>query len=153
MALGKKMKAEYSLRPASVDDKAQLFDLYRSVMGGYIEQIWGWDSQWQEKDFSEHFDPEGVTVVLCEKQAIGYMQVENHSGVLYIRMLLLAPEHQKKGLGANLVKRIIAAASEQKLGVKLQVFKINAPAKRFYERHGFKVVGETTTSLEMAIDA
>jgi hypothetical protein len=30
-------------------------------MGGLIEQIWGWDSQWQENDFSEHFNPEQVS--------------------------------------------------------------------------------------------
>ncbi len=147
------METEYSFRRANPEEQAQLFELYRSVMGGYIEQIWGWDSQWQKNDFSEHFDPERVTVVLCEEQAVGYVQVENHSGEHYIRMLLLAPEHRKKGLGANLLKRVIAAASEQNRGVKLQVFKINAPAKRFYERHGFKVVGETPTSLEMAFDA
>ncbi|MBK5970465.1 MULTISPECIES: GNAT family N-acetyltransferase [Thiorhodovibrio] len=147
------MEAEYSFRSANPEDQAQLFELYRSVMGGYIEQIWGWDSQWQKNDFSEHFDPEQVTVVLREDQAIGYVQVEKHSDELYIRMLLLAPEHQKKGLGANVLKRVISAASKQHLGVKLQVFKINAPAKRFYERHGFTVVGETQASLKMAFDA
>lgn len=147
------MEVEYSFRPATPEDQALLFELYRAVMGGYIEQIWGWDSQWQKDDFSEHFDPDQITVVLRESQPIGYVQVEKHSYVLYIRMLLLAPEHQKKGLGANLLKWIISSASKQHLGVKLQVFKINAPARRFYERHGFKVVGETPASLEMAFDA
>ncbi|MCF1183494.1 GNAT family N-acetyltransferase [Marichromatium gracile] len=144
---------EYSFRPANPEDQAQLFELYQAVMVGYIEKIWGWDSRWQKDDFSEHFDPEQITVVLRESQPIGYVQVERHSDELYIRMLLIAPEHQKKGLGANILKRIISSASKQHLGVKLQVFKINAPARRFYERHGFTVVGETPASLEMAFDA
>jgi ribosomal protein S18 acetylase RimI-like enzyme len=147
------MEVEYSFRPANPEDQAQLFELYRSVMGDYIEQIWGWDSQWQKDDFSEHFYPDQITVVLRESQAIGYVQVEKHSYELYIRMLLLAPEHRKKGLGANVLKRVISAASKQHLRVKLQVFKINAPARHFYERHGFTVVGETPASLEMAFDA
>jgi ribosomal protein S18 acetylase RimI-like enzyme len=147
------VEAEYSFRRAIPEEQAQLFELYRSVMGTYIEQIWGWDSQWQENDFSEHFDPERVTVVLHEEQVVGYVQVESHSGEHYVRMLLLAPEHRKKGLGANLLKRVIAEASEENRGVKVQAFKINVPAQRFYERYGFKVVGETPTSLEMALDA
>ena len=152
-SLGKSMEAEYSFRPANLGDQAQLFELYRSVMGGYVEQIWGWDSRWQENDFSEHFDPEQVTVVVSEEQAVGYAQVENRGRELYVRMLLLAPEHQNKGIGANVLKRVIAGASEQHLGVTLQVFKINARAKHFYEHHGFRVIGETPTSFEMAFDA
>ena len=73
--------------------------------------------------------------------------MENRSRELYVRMLLLAQEHQNKGIGANVLKRVIAGASEQHLGVTLQVFAINAPAKHFYEHHGFKVIGENANQF------
>jgi len=122
-------------------------------MRNNIEQIWGWDEKWQENDFSEHFKPEQTTVVTAGAEIIGYAQVEPKSEALYLRMLLLAPEHQKKGVGTSILRRVLSVASEQRLGVELQVFKINESAKRFYERHGFRVVGETPTSLVMAFNA
>lgn len=143
----------YAFRSAVASDHSALFELYRSVMGDYIDRIWGWDSQWQQDDFSTHFDPDLVTVVVSAGQVVGYMHVEPGERELYIRMLLLAPEHQRKGLGTRLLQQVIAGAFAQGVGVKLQVFRINRLAKRFYERHGFDVIRETPVSFEMWLDA
>lgn len=147
------MTDPYSYRKARSDERAQIFQLYRTVMRSYIEQIWGWDEQWQENDFREHFEPDQITVALVGGKLVGYAQAEPQSEALYIRMLLLAAEYRRQGIGARLLQVVLSAASEQHLGVKLQVFKINESAKRFYECHGFRVVGETSTSLEMEFDA
>jgi ribosomal protein S18 acetylase RimI-like enzyme len=100
----------------------------------------------------EHFEPDQITVALVGEKLVGYIQVEPQGEALYIRMLLLAAEYRRQGIGALILELVLSAASEQHLGVKLQVFKINESAKRFYERHGFRVVGETSTSLEMKFD-
>lgn len=144
--------AVYSYRKARSDEQAQIFLLYRAVMRDHIEQIWGWNEQWQENDFAEHFIPEQITVVLAKGSLVGYVHIDPQSEALYIRMLLLAPEHQRKGVGARILVSVLSSASKQRLGVKLQIFKTNDPAKRFYERHGFQVVGETPTSLVMEFD-
>jgi len=68
-------------------------------------------------------------------------------------MLLLAPEHQRKGIGARLLGRVLNVATASSRGVQLQVFRINETAKQFYEHHGFRVVSETSTSLVMALNA
>ncbi len=146
------MADPYSYRNARSDERAQIFQLYRTVMRSYIEQIWGWDEQWQEREFAEHFEPDQITVALVGEKIVGYVQVEPQSEALYIRMLLLAAEYRRQGIGALILGLVLSAASEQHLGVKLQVFKINESAKRFYERHWFRVVGETSTSLEMKFD-
>jgi ribosomal protein S18 acetylase RimI-like enzyme len=147
------MTDPYSYRKARSDERAQIFQLYRTVMRSYIEEIWGWDEQWQENDFREHFEPDQITVALVGGKLVGYAQAEPQSEAFYIRMLLLATEYRRQGIGARLLQVVLSAASEQHLGVKLQVFKINESAKRFYECHGFRVVGETSTSLEMEFDA
>ena len=122
-------------------------------MQRYIEEIWGRDQQWQENDFAKHFEPENITVVLAESELIGYAQVERQNENLFIRMLLLSPEHQRKGVGTLLLEQVLKVAANQSLGVQLQVFKINESAKLFYERHGFRVESETPTSLVMAKNA
>lgn len=119
-------------------------------MRGFISEIWGWDEQWQKNDFSAHFDPQGITLVHQEHALVGYSHVENQGGPLFIRMIVIHPHHQRKGIGRKLLESVIASGNEQSKGVGLQVFKINDGAKKFYERFGFNVEGEIPTSYVMA---
>lgn len=120
-------------------------------MRNHISEIWGWDDQWQENDFSSHFDPEGITLVHKEQELAGYSHVENRSAQMFIRMIVVHPQHQRKGIGSKLLESIIAAGKVQSKNIGLEVFKINHEAKKFYERYGFNVDGETSSSYVMSL--
>jgi len=141
--------SQRSFQQATKHDEAVIFDLYCQVMKEHITEIWGWDQEWQENDFMKHFSPENITVVREENKAIGYSQIENQGNQLYIRMLLLLPKHQRKGIGSRLLNAVIEKAKAQSKGIALQVFKVNEQAKRFYEHRGFQVQGETPSSFTM----
>lgn len=143
------MTKQYSFRKAQRKEKAAIFNLYCRVMRPYIVKIWGWDQGWQEKDFDEHFEPDNIMVVSVGNELVGYSQVEDQGDNLFIRMLLLLPEHQHRGLGSHLLKKVIESAKAQPSGITLQVFKVNEGAKIFYECHGFQVESETPSSLVM----
>lgn len=81
-------------------------------MRDYISKIWGWDDQWQENDFSSHFDPEGITLVHKEQELAGYSLVENRSDQIFIRMIVVHPRHQRKGIGSKLLESVIAKGKE-----------------------------------------
>ncbi|MCU7878722.1 MAG: GNAT family N-acetyltransferase [Candidatus Thiodiazotropha sp. (ex Lucinoma borealis)] len=115
-------------------------------MRGYISKIWGWNEQWQRDDFTANFDHNNIMLVHNNHELIGYSHVENRSTQLYIRMLVIHPKHQQKGIGSKLLKSVITSGNEQSKSIELQVFKINDKAKEFYVRHGFTLRGETTTS-------
>ena len=119
-------------------------------MRGFISEIWGWDEQWQRNDFSAHFDPQAITLAHQKHELVGYSHVENRGGQLFIRMFVVHPHHQRKGIGRKLLESVIASGDEQSKGVGLEVFKINDGAKKFYERFGFSVEDETLTSYVMA---
>lgn len=56
-----------------------------------------------------------------------------------VAQLYVHPEYQRKGIGSWLIN----VAKEQSNGrLRLFTFKVNAKAQQFYQRHGFKVVGE-----------
>ena len=120
-------------------------------MRDYISKIWGWDDQWQENDFSSYFDPEGITLVHKEQELAGYSHVENRGGQIFIRMIVVHPHHQRKGIGSKLLESVIAEGKEQFKGIGLEVFKINHGAKKFYERYGFNVENETSSSYVMGL--
>lgn len=140
----------YSYRKAEQTERDALFKLYCLVMRGYLSEIWGWDERWQENDFSTHFDPKGITLVHKEHELVGYSHVENRGDQLFIRMIVVHPHHQRKGIGSKLLESAIASGKEQSKSIGLEVFKINGEAKKFYERYGFNVESETTSSYVMS---
>jgi ribosomal protein S18 acetylase RimI-like enzyme len=64
---------------------------------------------------------------------------------LYVR-----PEHQRRGIGA----RLLGQAKRRRHHLRLSVFESNAPARAFYEKHGFRAVayGDGTGNEEGAPD-
>ncbi len=81
--------------------------------------------------------PENNVVLVLEKttsDVIGFMaSTPDHISQLYVHV-----KHQNKGIGSILVN-----IAKQNSGGRLRLFtfKANEIAQRFYERHGFKVVG------------
>jgi ribosomal protein S18 acetylase RimI-like enzyme len=144
------MPHNLSFRQAEQTESEAIYKLYCLVMRGYVSEIWGWDEQWQVSDFSAHFDAKNITLAHQEHQLVGYSHVENRGRQLFIRMLVVHPHHQRQGIGSKLLASVIASGDEQSKGIGLEVFKINDDAKKFYEKYGFNVEGETPSSYVMA---
>ena len=59
--------------------------------------------------------------------------------VLYVSVLAVDPAHRRSGVGAVLLERLVAAADWMGRGVALDVGVENEPARRLYEKLGFRV--------------
>ena len=57
----------------------------------------------------------------------------------WIEHLYVAPSHQGRGVGSRLLRHAMGRGP----ALQLWTFQRNAPARRFYERHGFVAVKET----------
>ena len=82
----------------------------------------------------------GVSVAVArgsEEDVVGMMAVSRAGQIGWVDHLYLAPAVVGRGLGT----RFIARAKET-LGspIRLYTFQANADARRFYERHGFRVL-------------
>ena len=140
---------EFRTRQATAEDREPLFSLYGGVLKKHIADIWGWNDEWQQKDFDTHFRPQDVTVLLDADRIIGYMQEEDRCDALWLRMIAILPECQSKGVGGRVLRQLIDRTNRQAKDVALAVFKINTEARRFYERFGFIVEDETPTHCNM----
>jgi ribosomal protein S18 acetylase RimI-like enzyme len=60
-----------------------------------------------------------------------------------VEHLYVRPDFQRRGIGSALLRR---AKDRMPLGFNLWVFQENAAARRFYERHGFRVIEQTDGS-------
>jgi ribosomal protein S18 acetylase RimI-like enzyme len=95
-----------------------------------------WDEEKQlerVKDYIEH-----AQIIVWGDQPIGLWKVKSEVSSFYIVQVQVSPEFQGKGITASLIQELQQVASLQDKSINLEVLKLN-PAKRLYDRLGFKV--------------
>ncbi len=139
----------YALRLAMVADAAFVYHLHRSSMQEYVAQTWGeWNEEFQARMFTQWFEPAQFQIVVVDGQDVGIVSVERRPLELFLGTIEILPAFQRRGVGAAVIKSVLAQAQAEAVPVALQVLKVN-PARQLYERLGFHVVGETTTHYLM----
>ncbi len=139
----------HSLRTISDADYLWLWSLKRETMRTYVEQTWGkWDDDWQAERFRQNFRPDHVQVIVLDGHDAGLLHVVRSPEEIRLVNIQISPEFQNRGLGTEVMHRLLAEARREKLPLRLQVLKVN-PARRLYERIGFTVAGETETHFQM----
>lgn len=144
---------EYTLRPALDGDIEGLFAMHVETMRGYVEATFGaWDEAherevyWRRWGDIQHATNRTLDVVLVDGAVVGYLDVEDEGKFVALNNIRVAPSMQGRGLGGALVQRVIAEAAPR--AVQLRVLRVN-PARRLYERLGFRVVEEIPTHYVM----
>jgi ribosomal protein S18 acetylase RimI-like enzyme len=136
-------------RPGRESDRAFLHALHRRALGPWIEATYGpWDEDWQREHFRRTTRPEAHEILEHDGEPIGCVLVSDRGSHLELERIELLPEHQGRGIGAEMVGSLLATARDRGVPVRLQVFR-ESPAVRFYERLGFRRTGETETHVRM----
>lgn len=78
-----------------------------------------------------------VWIVEQNDVLIGMMAIVEQQRVNWIEQLYVLPQATGRGVGSLL----IAKAKSFNLSIRLRTFQQNLGARRFYERHGFKIIG------------
>ncbi|MBN1430572.1 MAG: GNAT family N-acetyltransferase [Anaerolineae bacterium] len=79
---------------------------------------------------------------------IGYGYVDDQTPELSVAVL---PEYRGQGLGTQMIERLLQVAKSRYHAVSLSV-SVDNPARRLYERLGFKAVSRDDASMTMRID-
>lgn len=66
-----------------------------------------------------------------------------------IYQMVVEPEYQRQGLGTIILQTLIAIATER--GASLIVLNARVAKMRFYEKHGFKSIGEVFASASTGV--
>lgn len=131
-------RSEVRLRPATEADREFLRRLHHVCFRPWVEPIWGWDEADQDRRFAAAFTTEGRAIVELRGVPVGTLRCVRRADELFLADVAIAPEHQGRGLGARLLRGVLAEADRAGVPVRLQVLRTN-PARRLYERHGFTV--------------
>lgn len=144
-----RVDARVALRWALEADRERLFAWHVQGYQDHITRIWGWDADWQRRDFARLFARVRPLVVTVDDRDAGYLQVMRRAGGLHLVNIVLAPEARGIGVGGALLAHLQARARALGCPVTLRVFRTNARAEAFYARHGFRRTGEGQTHAEM----
>jgi GNAT superfamily N-acetyltransferase len=139
------------LRAARPDDYGFAKKTYYETMRWLIERLFGWDEEREDRKFAEQFKLEGVRIITADGRDVGWIQTLPADGAIYLGQLYVVPAWQRRGIGSEILRRLIADARNQGKALTLSVVKIN-PARRFYETLGFRVTHDDEYKYHMRLD-
>jgi len=139
-----------ALRPALDQD----FDYCRRVYFGEMEWIieeLHLDRSAQQIGFQQSWVPAQVRIITLDGADVGWLQTMMDGDDLFVGQIFVDRPFQRRGIGTEALKRLISEAAQVDRTVCLAVVKIN-PARRLYERLGFRVIHEDDRKFYMRRD-
>lgn len=142
----------YSLRGATPEDIDFAKHVKLEGLRPYIEKLWGWDGATEERQFCENFDPATATIISSESGKVGFYELVDRGFELFLAGIYIDARFRGQGLGTAVLRDLVAAARARQLPLALRVLRPN-PARRLYERLGFRATRATKTHVLMTCSA
>ena len=124
------------IRPAEPGDATAIADVFIASFGTltFLPKL---HTDEDTVDFitSTVLPQDEVVVAEVDGRIVGFVAMS--SGGDLIELLYVHPDLQRRGIGGALLERAKARMPD---GFRLWVFQANAGARRFYERHGLRIV-------------
>jgi len=130
------MSAPFTLRPSTASDADWMVDLRAIVMRPDLERVDRWDPNRVRERFLNAFDPAQTSVILIDGSPVGLIAVRKEADAVWIEHFYLDPNHQGLGIGGRVLAQVMAS-NQSHLPFRLNVL-LGSPARRLYERHGFR---------------
>lgn len=127
--------------PACETDFEPLLAIRIDVMREHLERVFRYEPSRARRIFREHFDQPGLRLILIGDTLAGCVAFRPGDDAIVIDSFYLDRRFQNRGLGATILKVLLAEADALAKPVHLDVLQ-GSPADRFYERHGFRKIKE-----------
>jgi GNAT superfamily N-acetyltransferase len=125
------------LRPASAKDLNFAAVVYFRAMGETLQRAVGPDPEHKTALLLALWDPAQIRIIVAAGRDTGWIQIAHAEAAVFIRNFCIDPDYQRLGIGSVVLRRVIDEAWECGDAVTLGVVK-SSPARRFYERLGFR---------------
>lgn len=137
---------EFSLEDIN-DEKELIYLMKKESVRPYVEKIWGWDEDYQIKDFNESYVASNFKLIQKENNIIGFTEINEFENYINITEIHLKPNYQGRGVGSKIIRKIVDQANNLSKTVIIGCFKENKGAIKLYKRIGFEVYRETDTHV------
>lgn len=137
---------DYKIRFATPDDHDLIYALKVESVRPYVEKIWGWDEDYQRKDFDSEFSHmEQFNVIEVDSKFAGFVQYYFEYPYFEVVEIHLLPEYRGNGIGSDILRYLQKVCIAQDRKIRIGCFKENHRAKQLYQKLGFMQTEETDT--------
>ena len=140
----------YTLRPATRADGDFASRVKLAGLRAYLEPVPGFDADRLRRQYQADFAPTEARIVVVGEADVGVLRVVDREGAVFLAEIYLVPDAQGRGIGSRVITDVIRKAHGRGRAVRLQLLRPN-PARRLYERLGFRLHGETSTHFRMEL--
>lgn len=141
--------SDIQLRGATEDDAEFIYRLIETTMRIYVEKIWGrFNEEYNRKHVAETIEGKWYSIIQYTQQDIGALVVLRYPTHIDLQQIFVLPSHQNRGIGTCLIRELAREARQANQPLRLRVLTSN-PAKKLYEREGFKVASVTPERIYM----
>ena len=142
------MGAFVELHPVEAGDRELLYRVYASTRADELAVV-PWDDAQKDAFLRRQFDAQdqwyreqypraSFEVIVVDGEPAGRLYLNRGDAEIRIVDIALLPEHRGHGIGASLLRDLLAEADAAGRRVTIHVERLN-PALRLYERLGFSV--------------
>ncbi|HVP61958.1 MAG TPA: GNAT family N-acetyltransferase [Myxococcaceae bacterium] len=118
---------------------------------GWIDERLNLARDGQEANFRRFWTASQVRIIQLEGTDIGWLQVVPRDEEYFLGTLIIDGAFQRRGIGTEIMRRVLDEGARRSQPVRLAVVKFN-PARRLYERLGFRVTHEDDCKVYMSCD-
>ena len=118
---------------------------------GWINERLSLQRDAQEASFRQLWDPSQVRIIQVDGMDVGWLQVVARDDEYFLGSLFVDGPFQRRGVGTEVMRRVLEESERRNQPVRLAVVKFN-PARRLYERLGFRVTHEDDRKVYMTCD-
>lgn len=137
---------DYKIRFATPDDHDLIYGLKAESVRPYVEKNWGWDEDYQRKDFDSEFSHmEQFNVIEVDSKFAGFVQYYFEYPYFEVVEIHLLPGYRGNGIGSDILRYLQKVCIAQDRKIRIGCFKENHRAKALYQKLGFMQTEETDT--------
>jgi len=135
------MLTGFRLEGAQYSDFEALHALRLRAMRESLERLGRYDPQRARESLAAGFAPEHTRHIVVDGRRVGFVVLKRLSHVMRLDHLYIDPPFQRRGIGARVMRWVLAQADEAQFSLELCALK-GSNANRFYLRHGCVKTGE-----------
>jgi ribosomal protein S18 acetylase RimI-like enzyme len=150
MEPGSNEAARIEFRSADVKDFDYCARLYFAGIEPIIQRL-KLDRASQVADFRQRWAPNEVQIINRGGVDVGWFQIATSRNEIFLAQIFVEPSVQNQGIGTEVMHRLTKQAKRAGKAVTLGVVKSN-PARRLYERLGFRITSEDNQKFYMRLD-
>lgn len=144
---------EIRFRKCEYNDLGFILKLKELGMKWYIEKIYGWDENVQREKTKREIDKfiDKMKIIVIDNKEIGVTNFFEDEGKYHVGLIIVHPDYQGKGLATKIINDYIDIARKEQKEILIKTYKYN-PAKKLYEKLGFKQYSEDDTHVYLSIN-